>query len=269
MQYDPIKRSLGEVFNKKPVLRKLFYRLLDLLLLRTWHIKKAIRKWKRSANDNMNVLDAGSGFGQYSYYLSKQSESWKILGVDVKEEQIEDCNRFFSQIGKSEQVKFEYADLTKYEKQEAFDLILSVDVMEHILEDVEVFKNFHKSLKENGMVLISTPSDQGGSDVHDEDDHSFIDEHVRDGYNIQEIEDKLKSAGFSKVDAAYSYGWPGKISWKLSMKYPILMLNATKLFFIFLPVYYIITYPFSFVLNYLDVNLKHKTGTGLIVKAYK
>ncbi len=269
MQYDPIKRSLGEVFNKKPVLRKLFYRLLDLLLLRTWHIKKAIRKWKRSANDNMNVLDAGSGFGQYSYYLSKQSESWKILGVDVKEEQIEDCNRFFSQIGKSEQVKFEYADLTKYEKQEAFDLILSVDVMEHILEDVEVFKNFHKSLKENGMVLISTPSDQGGSDVHDEDDHSFIDEHVRDGYNIQEIEDKLKSAGFSKVDAAYSYGWPGKISWKLSMKYPILMLNATKLFFIFLPVYYIITYPFSFILNYLDVNLKHKTGTGLIVKAYK
>lgn len=269
MQYDPIKRSLGEVFNKKPGLRKLFYRLLDLLLLRTWHIKKAIRKWKKSANGNMNILDAGSGFGQYSYYVSKQSKSWKIVGVDVKEEQIEDCNRFFTQIGKSEQVKFEYADLTKYEKQEAFDLILSVDVMEHILEDVEVFKNFHKSLKDNGMVLISTPSDQGGSDVHDEDDHSFIDEHVRDGYNIQEIEDKLKSAGFSKVDAAYSYGWPGKISWKLSMKYPILMLNATKLFFIFLPVYYIITYPFSFILNYLDVNLKHKTGTGLIVKAYK
>jgi 2-polyprenyl-3-methyl-5-hydroxy-6-metoxy-1,4-benzoquinol methylase len=269
MQYDPIKRSLGEVFNKKPVLRKLFYRLLDLLLLRTWHIKKAIRNWKKSANGNKNILDAGSGFGQYSYYLSKQSKSWKILGVDVKEEQIDDCNQFFSQIRKSEQVRFEYADLTKYEKQEAFDLILSVDVMEHILEDVEVFKNFHKSLKENGMVLISTPSDQGGSDVHDEEDHSFIDEHVRDGYNIQEIKDKLKSAGFSKVDAAYSYGWPGKISWKMSMKFPILMLNATKLFFIFLPVYYIITYPFSFILNYLDLNLKHKTGTGLIVKAYK
>lgn len=269
MQYDPIKRSLGVVFNKNPFLRKLFYRLLDLLLLRTWHIKKAIRVWKKEHKNAANILDAGSGFGQYSYYLSKQSKNWNILGVDVKTEQIEDCNQFFNQIRKSEKVKFELADLTKFTKTGEYDLILSVDVMEHILEDVVVFKNFHQSLKNGGMVLISTPSDQGGSDVHDEDDHSFIDEHVRDGYNIKEIEDKLIEAGFSKVEASYSYGAPGKISWKLSMKFPILLLNTSKLFFIILPIYYIITYPISFILDYFDVNLKHKTGTGLIVKAYK
>ncbi len=269
MKYDPIKHSLGKVFNKNPFLRKFFYQLLDLLLLRAWHIKKNIRVWKKTYKNAANILDAGSGFGQYSYYLSKQSKKWNILGVDVKMEQIEDCNKFFSQIGKSDQVRFEFADLTKFQKKQEYDLILSVDVMEHILEDVQVFKNFHLSLKENGMLLISTPSDQGGSDVHDDDDHSFIDEHVRDGYNIQEIEDKLKSAGFSKIEARYAYGTPGKISWKLSMKWPILMLNASKLFFVILPFYYIIAYPISFILNYFDINVKHKTGTGLIVKAYK
>jgi 2-polyprenyl-3-methyl-5-hydroxy-6-metoxy-1,4-benzoquinol methylase len=269
MKYDPIKYSLGKVFNKNPFLRKIFYRLLDLLLLRAWHIKKQIRAWKKDYKDGANILDAGSGFGQYSYFLSKQSKNWNILGVDVKEEQIEDCNNFFKQIGKSQNVRFEYADLTKFDKIEEYNLILSVDVMEHILEDVDVFKNFYKSLKKDGMVLISTPSDQGGSDVHDDHEHSFIDEHVRDGYNIQEIEEKLKSSGFSSVDARYSYGTPGKFSWKLSMKWPILMLNASKLFFIILPIYYIITYPISFILNYFDINIKHKTGTGLIVKAYK
>ena len=40
MQYDPIKRSLGRVFNTTPGLRILFYRLLDLLLLRSWHIRR-------------------------------------------------------------------------------------------------------------------------------------------------------------------------------------------------------------------------------------
>ncbi len=269
MKYDPIKRSLGKIFNKRPFLRKLFYWLLDLLLLRAWHIKKAIRIWKKNYKERASILDAGSGFGQYSYYLSKQYKNWEILGVDVKPEQIEDCNNFFTKIGKSERVKFEFADLTKFSKNQEYDLILSVDVMEHILEDVVVFKNFYQSLKKGGMVLISTPSDQGGSDVHDEDDHSFIDEHVRDGYNINEIEDKLKNAGFNKVEARYAYGAPGKISWKLSMKYPILLLNASKLFFIILPFYYIIVYPISFILNYFDVNMKHKTGTGLIVKAYK
>lgn len=269
MQYDPIKRSLGNIFNKSPFLRKTFYRLLDLLLLRAWHVHKELRSWQRSAPKNAQVLDAGAGYGQYSYWLWRKNSGYKILALDVKEEQVADCNEFFSSIGGSQQVKFEVGDLTVYQQPESFDLVMSVDVMEHILEDVTVFKNFHASLKKGGMVLISTPSDQGGSDVHGDDETSFIEEHVRDGYNIREIEDKLRSAGFSKVEARYQYGAPGKISWRLSMKYPILALGATKLFFLVLPFYYIIAYPISYLLNWLDVSMKHPTGTGLIVKAWK
>ena len=269
MKYDPIKKSLGLVFNKNIFLRKLFYNLLDLLLLRTWHIKKEIKLWKKSLNNNVSILDAGAGFGQYTYFLSKLNKNWEITGVDVKTEQVEDCNRFFKKLNKENTIKFQEADLTKFCQEKKFDLILSVDVMEHILDDVKVFENFYSSLKPKGMVLISTPSDQGGSDVHNEHEISFIDEHVRDGYNISDIDKKLKTAGFSKVSARYSYGMPGKISWNLSMKYPILMLNASKLFFVLLPFYYIITFPVSLILNFADLNFKHKTGTGLIVKAWK
>ena len=53
-----------------------------------------------------------------------------------------------------------------------YNIILSVDVMEHIEEDVLVFQNFYKSLKNNGVLLISTPSDKGGSDVHN--DHGGV-----------------------------------------------------------------------------------------------
>ncbi len=269
MKYDPIKKSLGVIFNKNIFLRKLFYNLLDLLLLRTWHIKKEIKLWKKTLNNNVSILDAGAGFGQYTYFLSKLNKNWKITGVDVKTDQVEDCNRFFKKLNKENTIKFQEADLTKFIQEEKYDLILSVDVMEHILDDVKVFENFYSSLKPKGMVLISTPSDQGGSDVHDEHEESFIDEHVRSGYNISDIDKKLKTAGFSKVYAKYSYGTPGKISWNLSMKFPILMLNASKLFFVLLPFYYIITFPVSLILNFADINFKHKTGTGLIVKAWK
>lgn len=273
MQYDPIKRSLGNVFNKSVFLRKLFYWLLDLLLLRSWHIHKEIKDWAKTSRKEVHILDAGAGYGQYTYYLSKMNKSWNILAVDVKKEQICDCNTFFQKICKRN-VVFRKDDLTKFVQEEAFDFILSVDVMEHILEDVQVFKNFHASMKKGAMLLISTPSDQGGSDVHEHNSPndgslSFIDEHVRDGYGIKEIEDKLKKAGFSKVEAYYSYGTPGKISWRLSMKWPIQLLNVSKIFFIVLPVYYAIIYPFAYVLNSLDVRGKHDTGTGLIVKAWK
>lgn len=269
MQYDPIKRVLGDVFNKTPFLRRVFYNLLDLLLLRTWHVHKELRTWAADRrNKEQQVLDAGSGFGQYTYYLSGMSRKWNVLAVDVKEEQVSDCNQFFRAIGRHN-VLFRIADLIKYRQPNSYDLILSVDVMEHILEDVEVFRNFQASLRSGGMLLISTPSDQGGSDVHGDDEASFIEEHVRDGYNIQEIQDKLKLAGFRRVEAHYGYGKPGQISWRLSMKYPMLLLNASKIFFIVLPFYYLITFPFSLILNWMDVNGKHPSGTGLIVKAWK
>jgi SAM-dependent methyltransferase len=273
MQYDPIKRSLGKVFNQTPMLRKLFYQLLDLLLLRAWHIRKELRSRSKSSPEVKTILDAGSGFGQYTYRMARWFPSAEIKAVDIKPEQIDDCNQFMQKAGLSGRVKFELADLTQFQEDNTYDLVLSVDVMEHIEEDVQVFRNFHASMKKGGILLISTPSDQGGSDSHDHDHeegvHGFIDEHVRDGYNIVDIENKLKSVGFSKVEARYSYGTPGKISWKLSMKYPILMLGASKLFFLILPFYYILVFPFALILNFLDLAIRHKSGTGLIVKAWK
>ena len=92
------------------------------------------------------LLDAGSGFGQYSYFLSGLGKDNQIDAVDVKEEQIADCTEFFSKIQR-DNVTFAIADLTTFKKPETYDLILSVDVMEHILEDELVFQNFYHSLK--------------------------------------------------------------------------------------------------------------------------
>lgn len=272
MQYDPIKRQLGKVFNSTPALRKLFYRLLDLLLLRTWHIKKELKKWA-AENPEATVLDAGSGFGQYVYYMGRKHPSWKIKAVDVKAEQIDDCNNFFQKIG-FDNVHFEVGDLTKLNFEQQFDLVICVDVMEHIEEDELALKNYFKALKPGGMLLISTPSDQGGSDVHSHEHEEagvqgFIDEHVRDGYGITDLSDKFDRAGFQRNQIRYQYGKPGKLSWRLSMKYPILMLNTSRLFFILLPFYYLLVFPISLILNKIDVSKNHKSGTGLIAKAWK
>lgn len=267
MNYDPIKKDLGIVFNQSTFLRKIFYSLLDLLLLRTWHVHRELKLWLKS-NKSAQILDAGSGFGQYSFYMAKRGKQFQIDAVDVKEDQIADCNQFFKNCGLNN-ANFAFGDLTLPIAQDKYDLVMCVDVMEHILEDVTVFKNFNQAMKKGGMLLISTPSDQGGSDVHEETGESFIGEHVRDGYPVAEMADKLKQAGFTQFEILYSYGTPGKIAWKLSMKYPMLMLNASKLFFILIPPYYLITYPFSYLLNWFDTHSKHATGTGLIVKAWK
>lgn len=269
MQYDPVKRQLGVVFNRSPFLRKLFYRLLDLLLLRCWHIQRELRPWARTQREgDVHIYDAGAGFGQYSYWLSGLLPNAHITAVDVKEEQVADCNAFFQRIGRP-RVRFEVGDVTQFQRSNTFDLVVCVDVMEHILEDETALRCYSTSLKPGGMLIISTPSDQGGSDVHEEGEGSFIEEHVRDGYNIDDIRAKCLRNGFSKVEARFSYGIPGRLSWKLSMKWPLLMLNTSRLFFLILPFYYLLAYPIAFMLNMADVRMKHPTGTGLVVKAWR
>lgn len=267
MQYDPIKKNVGRFFSGPLFMRKLFYFSLDLLLLRAWHVGKALRGIARKYQGAASVLDAGAGFGQYTWRMSRINSRWKIESVDIDQNHINDNDMFFKRAGLSGRVTCRTLDLTRMNESGAYDFILSVDVMEHIEDDELVFRNFFRALKPGGSLLISTPSDKGGSDVHNKEDKSFIDEHVRDGYSIGEISGKLNRAGFTNVNARYTYGKPGALSWRLSMKYPIRMLNASKLFFILLPFYYMIVFPAAVILNFFDILLTHKSGTGLLVSA--
>ena len=168
MKYDPIKKVFGNAVENSPFLRKIFYALLDLMFLRSWHVRKKVRELY-PANTKMDIFDAGMGFGQYTYFMAKRFPDSKILAVDVKDEQVRDCKNFFSKCG-YKNVKFEIADLITIDYNEKFDFILSVDVMEHIFEDEVVFKNFYNALRKGGKLLVNTPSDLGGSDAHEDDD---------------------------------------------------------------------------------------------------
>jgi 2-polyprenyl-3-methyl-5-hydroxy-6-metoxy-1,4-benzoquinol methylase len=268
LHYDPIKDKIGGIVKKSPFLRKLFYIALDIMFLREWYVKRKIKEiyGKNPPND---ILDAGCGFGQYSYFMAKQFRNVNLLGVDVKIDYLEDCTYFFAKTGHNN-CKFEYADLTKIDFENQFDFVLSVDVMEHIEDDIGVFKRFYRALKPGGRVMINTPSNLGGSDAHGDEDESFIGEHVRMGYSKEEISSKLEQAGFKIESFDYTYGKWGKLYWKLGIKYPMLLLNKSLIFFVILPLYYLITIWWTLLFMWLDVNDKNKPeGTGVLVVGKK
>jgi SAM-dependent methyltransferase len=268
MQYDPIKKIFGNITRNRPWLRILFYKLLGIMFLREWYVKSELRRQLQHRSEPFVVYDAGSGFGQYSYFLAKQFPLATIYGIDLKEEQITDCEHFFRSVGLN-QCTFAVEDLTQIQHTEKFDAILSVDVMEHILDDNRVFQNFYRALKKNGQLFINTPSNLGGSDVHSEDDHSFVEEHARNGYGMEEIRGKLEAAGFRVEMMRYTYGHWGTAAWRLGIKCPLLLLNISKIFFIFLPFYYLIMVPLILPMMWMDFITTNKTGTGLNVLARK
>ncbi|MBM4158021.1 MAG: methyltransferase domain-containing protein [Ignavibacteria bacterium] len=267
MKYDSVKNIFAKTVSKNTFLRKIFYMLLDLMFLRSWHVRREIKSLLNK-DDNVCIYDAGMGFGQYDYFLAKCFKNCKILGVDVKEEQVNDCNYFFGKCG-FENVFFKTENLLEIEYENKFDFILSVDVMEHIHEDQIVLNNFYKALKNSGKILINTPSDMGGSDTHSHEDESFIEEHARNGYSKEEITAKLKKAGFNNIKVKYSYGKFGSFSWKLGIKYPISIVGKSKLFVLLLPFYYLFTLIPVLFLMCLDVSTVNEKGTGILVTAEK
>lgn len=269
MQYEPFKNRAGRLLKKSVFLRKLFYFILGILLLRFWYFKRFLKNIRMKIPRDASVLDAGSGMGQNAWWMAKHNPGWKIKGVDIITEQVNDCSDFFSKTGYTTGIKFETADLLTFREENMYDLIISNDVMEHIENDVAVFRNFYSSLRPGGILLLTTPSDKGGSGTDTHSGESFIDEHVRNGYSPEEISGKLNSTGFTSVNISFTYGKPGYLAWIISVKIPLSMVNISRWFFILLPFYYLIVLPAAFLLNLTDINTVQKSGTGLIVTAEK
>ncbi len=269
MNYDPIKDIFAKTIKKQPVLRIIFYQLLDLFFLRSWYVRRELKNIRKKTNNKkLFVYDAGSGFGQYTYFMHKQLQPCSIYSIDVKEEWIKDCENFFIS-RKIDSVSFGIEDLTKINYQNKFDLILSVDVMEHIEEDILVFKNFYNALKKDGFLLINTPSVYGGSDVHGNEGESFISEHARDGYSLEDLKNKLELLGFTIEKIKFTYGYWGDKAWRLGIKTPMRLLNLSKLFILILPLYFLITFPFTFIMMFIDYKSDNKIGSGINLLAKK
>jgi hypothetical protein len=73
----------------------------------------------------------------------------------------------------------------------------------------------------------------------------------------------LHPLGFKTYQYRFTYGFWGDKAWRLGIKYPIIMVNLSKLFLIFLPLYYLITFPFTFIMMWIDYQSKNKIGSGI------
>ncbi len=277
MDYDPVKDRLGAFFWKSPARTKAFFGALDAVFLRSWYVRRALREIIGASGENdpsrqrpFRVLDAGTGFGQYAYWLVKTFPHVEVLAVDVKQDYLDRAETFMASTPYAGRVRFEQRDLTQpMDEHGVFDLCLSVDVMEHIEDDRAVFRNFEQVLASGGHVIVNTPSDQGGSGVTEDGDESWIGEHVRDGYNAGELREKLQAAGLTPVQTEYGYGPWGTVGWRLLVKWPIAALNKTWAAAPLLAPYYALAGPAGLLLNRADLTRDNERGTGLTVVSRK
>lgn len=264
ISYDPVKNRFAALIRNSWFLRTIFYYLLDLIFLRSWHIRKILKieGGKLDKKGNWKLLDAGCGFGQYDRFILKQFTNVEILSIDVKVDYLEDCSNYFKSDIDSGRIEFREADLLTFKPDHQFDFILCVDVLEHIEDDQQVINNLASSLKPGGKILMHSPSHYSEADAGEGE--SFVGEHARAGYSKREIYNIYRKAGLTLGKTHYTYGFPGHLAWMLTIKYPMMLLNKTGLagLILLLP-YYLIILPPCLLLNFADLYTKNKKGNGV------
>lgn len=236
-----------------------------ILFLRARYMKRELRKIITQLGGEISLLDAGFGYGQYSLWLAENYPQAKLTSAEIEPVMIDDFQELVKSF-KLENISLEEIDLTQMSYDSKFDLAVSVDVMEHILEDQLVFDNIHKSLKPGGVFVMHTPHIRKSAL---RGKGAFVGEHVRDGYSTAELLGKLNQAGFDKLEYLLTYGKYGALAWKILQKYPIMTLQKSKLLFLLLPFYLILIYPLAEILMRLDLDSSNVEGDGILVKAWK
>jgi cyclopropane fatty-acyl-phospholipid synthase-like methyltransferase len=126
---------------------------------------------------NKSVLDiaCGSGFG--SFILATNGEAKSVHGVDIDPEAI----RYGSIRYKHERIARSVGDVTRFSTNAPFDLIVSFETIEHITAYDAMIKALHSVLKENGILIVSTPINERTTTVLTNPFHviewSFVDFH--------------------------------------------------------------------------------------------
>ena len=268
--YDPVKDRFANLIRNSRFLRTIFYNILDLFFLRSWYIRRCLKKYAGPLNTegDWNLLDAGCGFGQYDRFILDEFSNVAVTAVDVKKDYLEDCRHYFAREIEQNKIEFKKADLLSLKESKTFDVAICVDVLEHIEEDVQVMQNIHAAMNPGAYFIMHSPSIYSEEDAGEEE--SFVDEHARTGYSKEDIKEKLKKSGFTPVEVAYTYGSQGHFAWQLLIKYPLLWMNKIKLWALpFMAVWYIFTLPIGLILMKLDMLRENKKGTGIYAVARK
>lgn len=271
--YDPIKDRFAGFIRNSRLLRTLFYKILDLFFLRSWYVRAALRDIAPDlgAHGAWDLLDAGSGFGQYDRFILDEFPGARVTSIDVKKEYLEDARRYFREESSRGKIEFFEADLLELDYEEQFDAAICIDVLEHIEDDRRVIANLRHALRPGGWFLMHSPSIYSEEDAGEEGEESFVDEHARTGYSKEEIREKLRTAGLEPVRIAYTYGPKGHFAWELLIKYPMVWMTRIRLWALpLMAVWYLFTLPVGLVLMRLDMRDEEKEwGTGIYALARK
>jgi ubiquinone/menaquinone biosynthesis C-methylase UbiE len=152
------------------------------------------------------VLDVGCGDGSVSFEVAKRLNRGEVIGLDVDPVTIK------STMETKEAARVKNADFRVMSASglvdvadKSCDVVLLIDVMEHVVDDRSVAREVSRVLRPGGALVVSVPTPNYPR-VFGREFHEAVG-HVREGYSIERLEELLAEQQMHVEKHAY-YTYP-------------------------------------------------------------
>jgi SAM-dependent methyltransferase len=137
---------------------------------------------------NARILDAGCGSGRFMVELARRGT---VTGVELSDTSVQLARRrAIGEVVAGSVTEMPFAD-------DSFDLTVSLDVIEHLEDDVAALREFRRTVAPGGALLITVPAYQWLWSGHDEVNHH----HRR--YTRRSLQRVAEQAGWKQVRTTY------------------------------------------------------------------
>lgn len=251
------KRKTSPLFES---LQKLYIKIFGIpeigLQIRNLYFEKIIRRNLRNYNAK-SILDAGCGIGIYTIALRRLYPKAKIIGSDIDREKLQFCNNIAKDLH-IDNIDFVYGDITKQvRKKNLYNLIVHIDVLEHVENYKQVLKNLHSLLTPLGYVFIHTPQ-INQTRFFKQFKKWYHEDHKHEGFAPEKLCQEIEKQGFKVIVLNHTLGPFGKLAWELNHMMLAKSFVLTGIFF-----------PFLYILAKIDSVFPNKSGLALALLAQK
>jgi len=214
-----------------------------------------------SSRNYKNILDAGSGTGVFSFELGRRFPYARVLGIDLLEDAIDVCRKIADR-AKAANVEFLQGDIESLQEKNIFDLILCVDILEHVEDDLGALKTLFDAAAPGGILVLHVPALHRRYPVWKKSMNFDVETHVRTGYRIEEIQEKVRQADFLIHESGFAYGFWETLSNNIS--YMITRARMQN------KILYSFAFPFLYLISWFGPRARPKElGAGIFIVAEK
>ncbi|MGB1109004.1 MAG: class I SAM-dependent methyltransferase [Gammaproteobacteria bacterium] len=211
------------------------------------------------------VLDAGCGRGVFSFEMAKRFPGADVTGVDIDEQRLA-VNREIATRAGLNNLKFRPVDLMNpgalaEEFDGRFDIVLSVDNLEHLEDDALGVALLYRAVKPGGRLILHVPGYERRWPLFRFQTNFDVPGHFRPGYRLADLRALVSQAGFQVDDAWYTFGLLENLSNNLS--YAITQAEAKN------KAIYALAFPLLNLIAWLGRGAKPEKGAGVLLLARK